>query len=263
MAIKHVRMLRYAALLAGLVALAVAAGPVQADNPSATTAPEPDAFRAREDQLALLVDRARSNAGVLPVARAAELDQAAIAHANEMVAHGYMDHDAPDGSTPGSRAADAGYVTPPGGAWLVVEVISARGDQPEDALNWWLGDGLHRRVVLRSTWREMGIGFAPGGPYGRFWVMEFGCRPNVLPPVLLDGTLTVPDETCSTGAFGPVQGMRIGETADNLQKADWQAYTPQGSWPAGKQALVEMRDAQGRDITAAASDPRGAPAETP
>ena len=237
-----------------------------ADNASA---PAPvasvDVFRPREDDLALLVDRARTNAGVLPVARAAELDQAAIAHANEMVVDGDMNHDGADGSTPASRAAAAGYQTPPGSAWLVVEVISARGDQPEDALGWWLGDALHRGVVLRSYWREMGIGFAAGGPYGRFWVMEFGCRPNVLPPVLLDGTLTIPDETCGTSgtAFGPVQSIRVAGSADGLQKADWEAYSAQRAWAAGSPALVEARDAQGRDMTTPAADVRGAATESP
>jgi uncharacterized protein YkwD len=249
----------YATLLIALLALAAAA-PAMADNSSGIA----DAFRSREDQLALMVDRARSNAGVLPLARSAELDQAAIAHANDMVASGDMDHDTADGSTPQSRAAEAGYQVPAGSAWLVVEVISARGDQPDDALGWWLSDALHRRVVLRSYWREMGIGYAPGGPYGRFWVMEFGCRPNVLPPVLLDGTLTIPDENCGSGgsAFGPVQSVRVGETADGLQKADWETYSAaQRTWAAGKPALVEARDAQGRDITTPATDPRGAATE--
>jgi len=255
----HVRIARYAPLLIALLALAAAA-PALADNPSSAAA---DAFRPREDQLAFMVDRARTNAGVLPLARSAELDQAAIAQANAMIASGDMDHDDPDGSTPTSRAADAGYQVPAGSAWLVVEVISARGDQPDDALGWWLSDALHRRVVLRSYWREMGIGYAPGGPYGRFWVMEFGCRPNVLPPVLVDGTLTIPDETCGSGgnAFGPVQSIRVGENADSLQKADWETYSAQRTWLAGKPALVETRDAQGRDITTPATDPRGAPTE--
>jgi hypothetical protein len=260
-----VRGARFAPFLIGFLAFAAAAaGPAVADTSSAAPAPVVDAYRPREDQLALLVDHARANAGVLPVSRAAELDQAAIAHANEMVAAGYMDHDAPDGSTPATRAADAGYQTPPDGPWIIVEVISARGDQPEDAFGWWLSDALHRRVLLRSTWREMGIGFAAGGPYGRFWVMEFGCRPNVLPPVLMDGTLTIPDETCGTSAntFGPVQSIRVGDSSDSLTKADWEAYSAQRAWSAGKPALVEMRDAQGRDMTTAATDARGAAAET-
>src|SRR5689334_17316857 len=137
----------------------------------ATPTPPPPPPRTAQDQMAFLVDRARISAGVLPLARASQLDKAATAHAEDMAAQGYMEHEGLDGSTPASRAAASGYETPPGGAWLIVEVISARGDPPEDALGWWLSDGLHRRVVLRSTWREMGIGFAHGGPYGRFWVI--------------------------------------------------------------------------------------------
>ena len=168
-----------------------------------------DDNRAREDQMALLVGRSRVDAGMLPLARSAALNRAAESHARDMVDQRYMEHEGLDGSTPASRAADQGYATPPGGAWLVVEVISAMGDAPDAAMGWWLGDGLHRRVVLRSYWREVGIGYAPGGPYGRFWVVLFGCRPNVLPPVLLDGMLAIPDEACG-GAAGRLRPRGIG-----------------------------------------------------
>ena len=261
------RTFEFARLVVGLLAVALAlatASLAAADDSPTGGAPGVDAFRPREDKLALLVDRARGAAGMLPIARAAALDRAAVAHANEMVADGYMDHIAPDGSTPGSRAADAGYATPPGGPWIVVEVISARGDQPEDALNWWLGDGLHRRVVLRSTWREMGVGFAPGGPYGRFWVMEFACRPDVLPPVLLDGTLTIPDENCgiSPSSFGHPQDVRVAADDKSVATTDWQPYTPQLSWPAHA-AVVEMRDAAGHHQQVTATDPGGGTVDAP
>ena len=249
-------------VVAGTLALAAVlalTSPAAADDAQPGGRSGPDDFRPREDKLAFLVDRARADAGVLPIARAAALDRAASAHADEMVADGYMDHDGPGGSTPASRAADAGYVTPAGGPWIVVEVISARGDQPEDALDWWLNDGLHRRVVLRSTWREMGIGFAAGRPYGRFWVMEFACRPDVLPPVLLDGTLSIPDENCGTAAssFGHVHDVRVAPDSASLATADWQPYTAQLAWPGAASATVEMRDGQGRDQQVAATDPGG------
>jgi hypothetical protein len=232
---------------------------------SAAAAEPADTTRGREDQLALLIDRARVAAGVLPLARAPELDRAASAHARDMAAQGYMEHEALDGSTPASRAADEGYSTPAGSAWLVVEVISAMGDPPEAAVRWWLGDGLHRRVVLRPTWREMGVGFATGGPYGRFWVMLFGCRPNVLPPVLLDGMLTVPDEACGRDpdAFGRVESQRLAHSPDAAAQADWEPYVPERAWPTGQPAAVELRDTSGKVIRATASDPTGAPTELP
>ena len=237
---------------------------------SATPGPTADAasdpFREREDRLAVLLGRARLGAGLLPLARSPALDRAAIGHAQDMVAHGYMEHEGLDGSTPGSRAAQEGYETPAGSAWMVIETISAMGDEPEGPLGWWLGDGLHRRVLLRPGWRELGVGYAPGGPYGRFWVAEFGCRPNVLPPVLLDGVLAVPDEGCGPGGadtFGSVQSARAAETTAAVQGADWQPYAAQQAWPAGHPAIVDLRDAAGHQLEAHAADPTGAPTQGP
>jgi len=214
---------------------------------------------ALEHDMALLLDRTRIANGVLPLARVDSLDRAASAHARDMATQRYMEHEAPDGSTPASRAADAGYETPRGSAWMVVEVISARGDPAEHAVNWWLGDGLHRRVVLRPTWREMGIGFAPGGPYGRFWVVLFGCRPNVLPPVMLDGMLSIPDETCSSSpdAFGRVESVRVAASAARLQQTDWEPYAPQREWPDAAAPIVQLRDASGRILEADAVSVEG------
>jgi len=240
---------------------AAASDSVQASD----AGPPTDLFRDREDGLALMLGRARVGAGLLPLARSAALDRAALAHAQDMVARGYMEHAAPDGSTPATRAGREGYDTRPGGAWLVVETISAISDEPDGPLGWWLSDGLHRRVVLRSAWREIGVGFAPGGPYGRFWVALFGCRPNVLPPVLLDGVLAVPDESCSgTGdAFGPVQSVRVAETSAAAQKLDWEPYSAQRPWPAGRTAVVDMRDTAGHELESRAADPTGAPGQAP
>src|SRR3954452_6207404 len=72
-----------------LVAVVLGAPVAQAE----TTAP-----RQAQDQMAVLVDRARVEAGLLPLARAAALDRAATAHAEDMAAQGYMEHEGLDGS---------------------------------------------------------------------------------------------------------------------------------------------------------------------
>jgi uncharacterized protein YkwD len=222
-----------------------------------------DPYRDREDRLALLLDRARVAAGLLPLARSPELDRSAADHAADMAALGYMDHYAPDGSTPGSRAQRAGYAFPSGSGWMAIEAITASSDAPEGALGWLLSDGLHSRVVLRATWRELGVAYVAGGPYGRFWVLEFGCRPNVLPPVLLDSTLSIPDETCSHmgGAFDSVRSMRVGERPDAARSQPWGAYGAQLPWPQGKPAVVDLKDGSGRELEVSATDPTGASTE--
>jgi hypothetical protein len=231
----------------------------------ASVAAADDSSARGENDMALLVDRARVAAGLLPLARSQALTRAAQAHAQDMAVQEYMEHEGLDGSTPASRAASEGYATPPNGAWLVVEVISARGDPPQAALDWWLGDGLHRRVVMRSTWRELGIGYAQGGPYGRFWVVLFGCRPNVLPPVLLDGTLSIPDESCGSApdTFGHVQATRAAQTADATKALDWEPYVAERDWPPGQPAVVHLRDGTGRVLEVTANDPATPTTELP
>ncbi len=264
MGLRAARVLPLALLLASATLATPAAAQSATPTSTATaTATPTDPFRDREDRMAVLVDRARAANGLLPLARSPELDRAALEHAQDMAAQGYMEHEAPDGSTPGSRARREGYNAPPGSGWMAIETISAISDAPEGALGWWLGDGIHRRVVLRATWRELGIAYVAGGPYGRFWVALFGCRPNVLPPVLLDGVLSIPDETCdhADGVFGSAQSIRVGDRGDTARAAGWEAYAPQRPWPAGRPATVLYQDAGGHQLEARAADPTGAAAE--
>src|SRR4051794_32782531 len=89
--------------------------------------PAPDSS-ARADQLGVLINRARIERSVLPLARAPELDAAALAHSQDMAAQNYLDHPGADASSPQERAERAGYHVPPHSGWIVVEVISAISD---------------------------------------------------------------------------------------------------------------------------------------
>ncbi len=152
----------------------------------------------RTDQLGTLINRARVDRGVLPLARNAALDQAATAHSKDMVEHNYLDHTGADGSEPQQRADRAGYHVPPHSAWIVVEVISAISDEPAGPLDWWLNQSpeVHGKVLTDPRWREMGVGYADGGEYGHYWTVLVGCRPGVLPTVVLDGKTYEHSERC-------------------------------------------------------------------
>jgi uncharacterized protein YkwD len=151
---------------------------------------------SRTDQLVDLINHARVNAGLLPLARSPELDDAAQAHSADMVQHNYLDHTGFDGSEPQERADRSGYHVPPNSGWIVVEVISAISAEPQGPLNWWLSDAQHRRVLMNPRWRELGIGYAQGGDYGNYWTALVGCRPGVLPTVVLDDQVYTPAEQC-------------------------------------------------------------------
>jgi uncharacterized protein YkwD len=189
--VRHLPFLLVTAILVFAGATAVWADP--------TPTPSPASSDPRTDDLAALVNRARVDHAFLPLARSQQLDAAAQAHSQDMVANNYLDHVGADGSTPQERADRAGYVVPPRSGWLVVEVISAISDQPAGPLNWWLTEssGVHRRVLMNPRWREFGVGYAAGGDYGNYWTLLVGCRPGVLPVVTFDANVYVPTELCA------------------------------------------------------------------
>jgi hypothetical protein len=152
------------------------------------------------DALVDLINHARVNAGLPPLAHSSELDVAAKAHSIDMVQHDYLDHTGSDGSEPQDRANAAGYHVPRRSGWIVVEVISAISADPSGPLNWWLNDAQHGKVLTNPRWRELGAGYAQGGQYGNYWTALFGCRPGVLPTVSLDGVTYTPTEQCGDPA---------------------------------------------------------------
>ena len=214
----------------------------------------------QEQRIVQLINQARVAQGLGPLALTSELNAAAKAHAQDMAAKGYMEHEGRDGSTPQSRAIRQGYGAPSNSAWMVLEVISAR-QTAEAAANWLLSDRLHRGVLLRGYWREMGAAYVEGGPYGQFWVVEFGCRPNVLPvisePTASGGvTVRLSNEECSptgaTEAIGKATEVMVSDKPD-FAGATWEPFASTKSVKNGGSVFVRYRDAKGREATASTS----------
>lgn len=210
-----------------------------------------------EQRIVQLINQARIAQGLGPLAVTPELNAAAKAHAEDMAAKGYMEHTAPNGSTPQSRAIKAGYAAPANTAWLVLEVISAR-QTAEAAANWLLSDRLHRGVLLRSYWREIGAAYVQGGPYGQFWVVEFGCRPNVLPVIAEPNasggvTLRLSNEECTpTGtseAIGKATEIMVSDRPD-FNGAVWEPFSTTRTVGKTGNVFVRYRDRNGKEVTA-------------
>ncbi len=217
-----------------------------------------------EQRIVQLINQARLAHGLGPLALTPELNAAAKAHAEDMAARGYMEHTAPNGSTPQSRAVKAGYAAPSNSAWLVLEVISAR-QTAEAAANWLLSDRLHRGVLMRGYWREMGAAYIQGGPYGQFWVVEFGCRPNVLPviaePTASGGvTVRLSNEECTphgtSEAIGKATEVMISDKPD-FSGATWEPFVTTKAVNKSGNVFVRYRDAKGKEVTASTSGQAG------
>ncbi|MFF8669848.1 CAP domain-containing protein [Streptomyces sp. NPDC015242] len=116
-----------------------------------------------------LTNRARTRAGLPPLAVDALLTAAARAHSADMVARAFYAHTAPDGSRPGDRAAAAGSTLR-----AIGENIACGQRSPADVVEGWMNSPGHRANILRPEFTRIGIGFACGGRAGTYWTQMFG-----------------------------------------------------------------------------------------
>jgi hypothetical protein len=208
-----------------------------------------------EARMFAMLNEARVSRGLNPLALNPDLARAAQLHAEDMAKRGYMEHENPEGEDPRDRAEKAGYMVPKRSAWLVLEGISAR-PTAEIAMDWLLTNAQHSRLLLHPRWREGAVAYVQGGPYGQFWVLEFGCRPNVLPifaSVSTNGSgveLTLTDEACTPTGAGENMGkpveMAVFSTTD-FSNPKWEPFTTSYKLTSPQSRVyVKLRDAQGR-----------------
>jgi hypothetical protein len=101
-----------------------------------------------------------------------ELDKAAQAKADDMLARSYFAHTTPDGRTPWSFITGAGYSYLMAGENLAVNFTEA-----EDVETAWMNSPGHRANILNKDFQEIGIGISQGQYQGHsaiFVVQEFG-----------------------------------------------------------------------------------------
>jgi uncharacterized protein YkwD len=122
-----------------------------------------------QTEIANLINNARSQAGLPALNVSPQLTAAAQAHSIDMACHGLISHSGSDGSSVSQRVAAAGY-----SASFSSEIIYGSG-YPQTALDWWMGDQIHRNEILNASVTEMGVGYAyvPGTSAGGYYTVDF------------------------------------------------------------------------------------------
>ncbi|MFH1444091.1 MAG: CAP domain-containing protein [Candidatus Peregrinibacteria bacterium] len=168
--------------------------------------PFPNATEQRRLQIIALVNQERMAAGLQPLVRNPQLEQAAQAHAKDMYKRGYFSHFSPEGSNYIDRIRTTAYLTLPAElcpcqtVFDISELLNqrsetsqhylvtkrstvcscnprfalgeniARGQQTAPiAVEQWMDSTSHRQAILQPLFRETGVGV-----YGDVWVQEFG-----------------------------------------------------------------------------------------
>ncbi|MGH2370266.1 MAG: CAP domain-containing protein, partial [Chloroflexota bacterium] len=119
-----------------------------------------------------LVNAARADHGLAPLADNAALTRAAQSYAETMASTDCFSHSCGPVPDMVQRAEQAGY-----SPWTALgENIAAGYRTPEEVVAAWLESPGHRANILNDNFRDSGVGVAYGGRYGIYWVHEFGAQ---------------------------------------------------------------------------------------
>lgn len=134
-------------------------------EPTVTLSPLEEAMFAR-------INEVRAQYGLHAYTIHPSLQQAADRHVADMARFSRRSHTGSDGSIPRTRMAQAGY---PGST---VNESIGWGYNTDSMVNFWLNSPVHRRMLLSSTYTEIGVGHEnpSGRNWGHWWVLNFGTR---------------------------------------------------------------------------------------
>ena len=140
---------------------------------------------AAAQQVLDLTNAERAKHGCAPLTISSKLSAAAERHSADMALHDRFSHTGSDGSTPATRANDAGY-----GYTRLAENIAAGAATAEDVVGMWIRSDPHYRNMTNCDLHEIGIGFyyqsddqatvryddgtAGNGPFYYYWTQDFG-----------------------------------------------------------------------------------------
>ena len=143
----------------------------------------PAAIRTTRRALLCLLNKTRRARGLGRLRRNQRLLRAAESHSASMVQRHFFSHVEPGGASPLDRIQRTGYLTG-ARAYVYGENIGfgeAHTSSPRSMMRAWMNSTPHRANILTRSFREVGIGIAPGIPgraraSGGTYTTVFGVR---------------------------------------------------------------------------------------
>jgi uncharacterized protein YkwD len=150
-----------------------------------------------EAQTVYLINLERRAAGLAPVRWNMELTQSARTFAENVVANqppGYCGHIDSEGRTPDERIRLAGYTKL--AAWGENSVCGYT--TPEAAARAWMNSDLHRRNLLDSRFRELGVGYALSSAQRGYIAVDLALDSSYAPVIIEN---EAPQQRCAQCSF--------------------------------------------------------------
>jgi uncharacterized protein YkwD len=161
----------YAALV--LVALSVAGSLARPAKAAAASCAGASAIpgEASRSQLARAVvcagNQVRRSHGLQELSVNPQLSAAARRHSRDMVRRGYFAHTGPSGDSFVQRIRATGYLSS-ARTWIVGENLAwgwGAAASPSRIVRAWMHSPEHRKILLRPSYREVGVGVVEAGPH--------------------------------------------------------------------------------------------------
>jgi uncharacterized protein YkwD len=142
-----------------------------------------------EQEVVYLTNLERQKAGLPPLKRNRDLDYSARYHAKDLADDRYLMHDTHDRNAQdnlifvcGLKARIEKYFNFSGN--LFAENFDGGHATPAQVVAFWMTNNNAKNIILDSKYREIGVGYYSGGPWGHYWVQNFGTRNNQYPLVI-------------------------------------------------------------------------------
>lgn len=143
------------------------ATPKPGTKPSPATSAPPAGISQDEQTLLNLVNKARADAGVGPLAFDMDLMKVARLKAQDMVNNNYFSHQSPTYGSPFDMMKQFGISFKTAGENIA-------GNQTVDAaFKAWMNSPGHRQNILNGSFNYTGIGIVSGSQYGKILVQQF------------------------------------------------------------------------------------------
>lgn len=187
-----------------------------------------------EMQIFAKINQLRVENSLPPLAYNPILGAAARAHSCDMAVHHAINHTSSDGRNLVQRLPRS----TPLWEWPSENIAAGFGDA-EAVVHAWFDesppDDWHRRNILTTEQRELGIGYCydAGGGSGNdhFYTADFARRTNLFPLVVANGATTTTTRQVPFWLYGNgwADAVRLGSTPD-LSSLPWQPFAPSGSY---------------------------------
>ncbi|OHR73497.1 hypothetical protein HMPREF3291_19045 [Bacillus sp. HMSC76G11] len=130
--------------------------------------PSGSAYQSMESEVVTLVNKERAKYGLKPLTANWEVARVARYKSEDMRDKNYFSHTSPTYGSPFDMMKSFGIQYSYAG-----ENIAAGQTTAQSVVTAWMNSEGHRKNILSSNFKEIGVGYAKGGSYGHYWTQMF------------------------------------------------------------------------------------------